>query len=165
MARPRTIAIGKKGKSETKKHLKERAKIEDELRGEDSLLKQAPEWLDDYGIEYYNFILNQLEDFHILGNLDIPVIAQTADCLSKMEQLDEYLKENELIIIIEDKIGNQIPKENPAISTKLKYLIQFRALATQLGLSPSSRAQLAEMKMQKKEEDNDPVTAILNGTD
>lgn len=165
MARPRMVASNKKGKSETKEHLDKRAKIEDELRGEDSLLRQAPEWLDEYGVEYYNFILDQLQDFNILGNLDIPVIAQTADCLSKMEQLDEYLKENELIIIIEDKIGNQIPKENPAIATKLKYLIQFRALATQLGLSPSSRAQLAEMKMQKKEEDNDPVTAILNGLD
>ena len=58
MARPRMVASNKKGKSETKEHLNERAKIEDELRGEDSLLRQAPEWLDDYGIEYYTFILD-----------------------------------------------------------------------------------------------------------
>jgi len=162
MPRPRMIASQKKGKSETKEHLTARAEIEDEMRGEDSLLRQPPKWLDEYGVIYYNFMLDQLEQFNILGNLDIPVIAQTADCLSKMEQLDEYLKINPLIIETVDKLGNEIPKENPAIATKLKYLIQFRALATQLGLSPSSRAQLAEMKMQDTQIENDPVSAILN---
>jgi len=165
MARPRQIASGKKGKSETKEHLDARAIVEEEMRGEDSLLRQAPSWLDEYGVIYYHFMLDQMEQFDFLGNLDIPVVAQTADCLSKMQQLDEYLKEpdTDLIIHIYDKQGNDVPKENPAIGTKLKYLVQFRALATQLGLSPSSRAQLAEMQIQEGVQEKDVVDAIING--
>ena len=164
MPRPRQMASAKKGKSETKEHLDARAKVEEEFRGEASLLRQAPEWLDDYGVEYYHFMLDQMEQFDFLGNLDIPVISQTADCLSKMRQLDEYLKDpdTDLIIHIMDKQGNDIPKENPAIGTKLKYLTQFRALATQLGLSPSSRAQLAEMQMDSAKEEVDEVSKIIN---
>jgi len=164
MPRPRQMASTKQGKSETKEHLDARAKVEEEFRGEASLLRQAPEWLDEYGVQYYHFMLDQMEQFDFLGNLDIPVISQTADCLSKMRQLDEYLKkpDTDLIIHIFDKQGNDIPKENPAIGTKLKYLVQFRALATQLGLSPSSRAQLAEMQMDSKKEEVDEVSKILN---
>lgn len=165
MARPRKPAITKQGKSETKEHLDARSEVEENMRGDDSLLRQAPAWLDEYGVIYYHFMLDQMEQFDFLGNLDIPVIAQTADCLSKMQQLDEYLKEpdTDLIIHIYDKQGNDVPKENPAIGTKLKYLVQFRALATQLGLSPSSRAQLAEMQIQEGVQEKDVVDAIING--
>ena len=161
MARPRKPASLKQGKSESKEHLDERADFEEEIRGDADKLKNIPSSLDDLGAKYYIFIIDELEISGILANLDIPIITQAADSLSKMDQLDEILKTSPMIYSTYDKMGNLIPKEHPAIGAKMKYMTQFRALATQLGLSPSSRAQLAEMNMNKKSDEEDPLLKAL----
>lgn len=164
MARPRTPAKYKKGKSETKEHLEARSKIEEEMSGNTDKLYDVPEVLDDLGKDYYLFILHELEESGILSNLDIPIVQQTADCLSKMDQCDEILNEHKsLLYITYDNRGNEVLKEHPMVGTKQKYLNQFRALCTQLGLSPSSRASLSEAKMQKEKNSEDPLLALLGG--
>lgn len=165
IARPRKPAALKAGKSETKEHLDAREKIEAELGGGKDKVYNIPEQLDDYAKEYYMFLVDELEASDILTNLDIPVLTQTADCLGKMEQADEFIREKGLIYYAYDREGNEIPKEHPAVGTKQKYLTQFRALSTQLGLSPSSRASLAEMTMQKQVDNVDPVMKLLEGID
>lgn len=165
MARPRKPATLKQGKSETKEYLEDRADVEEDLKGNDDKLRDIPESLDALGAKYYLYIIDELEISGILGNLDVFIIAQTADCLSKMEQLDEILKTTPLIYDTIDKMGNVIPKEHPAISAKMKYLGQFRALSTQLGLSPSSRAQLADMNMDKQESKDDALLKALANND
>lgn len=161
MARPRKPASLKQGKSESKEHLDERADFEEEIRGDTDKLKNIPSSLDELGAKYYLFIIDELEISGVLANLDIPIITQAADSLSKMDQLDEILKVSPMIYDTYDKMGNLIPKEHPAIGAKMKYMTQFRALATQLGLSPSSRAQLAEMNMNKKSDEEDPLLKAL----
>jgi len=161
MARPRKPAAVKAGKSETKAHLEEREKIEKEMKGSDDKISIVPEQLDDVGAEYYKFLIEELKSSDFLSNLDIPLLTQTADALSKMQAADYILKQEGIIYETIDKFGNSIPKEHPAVGIKNKYLNQFRALSTQLGLSPSARASLSEMKMQKKDEDEDPVLQIL----
>lgn len=161
MARPRKPASLKQGKSESKEHLDERADFEEEIRGDADKLRNIPSSLDDLGAKYYVFIIDELEISGVLANLDIPIITQAADSLSKMDQLDEILKVSPMIYDTYDKMGNLIPKEHPAIGAKMKYMTQFRALATQLGLSPSSRAQLAEMNMNKKSDEEDPLLKAL----
>ena len=103
-----------------------------------------------------------MEASNILSNLDIPLLTQTADTLSKMQQADQVINKEGLIYEVFDKFGNSIPKEHPAVGVKHKYLNQFRALSTQLGLSPSARASLSEMKMQAKADEEDPVAKILS---
>lgn len=161
LARPRKPAALKAGKSESKAHLDAREKIEDALGGGKEKVYTIPQQLDDLAREYYMFLVDELEASDILTNLDIPVLTQTADCLSKMQQADAIINEKGIIYETEDREGNIIPKEHPAVGTKQKYLNQFRALSTQLGLSPSSRASLAEMTMQKQENDVDPVVQML----
>lgn len=161
MARPRKPAAVKAGKSETKAHLEERKEIEKEIKGNSDKIYNIPEQLDDLGKEYYMFLIEELEASNILSNLDIPVLTQTADSLSKMEQADDIIKREGIIYSTYDRFDNEIPKEHPAVGIKQKYLNQFRALSTQLGLSPSARASLSEMKIQAKKEDEDPVLKIL----
>lgn len=161
MARARKPASLKQGKSESKAQLEIRAEAEERLRGNTDLFKDVPEHLDELAQEYYHFIVTELEISDILSNLDIPLLEQTADCLSKMRQADEIINEEGIIIKQLDRYGNEIIKEHPAVGTKQKYLNQFRALSNQLGLSPASRAQLAGMKIEKKEEEEDPLLQIL----
>lgn len=161
MARPRKPAAVKAGKSETQAHLNERKEIEEELKGNADKIYNIPEQLDDLGKEYYKFLIDELEASGFLSNLDIPILTQTADSLSKMQQADEIIKTEGIIYKTWDKMDNEIPKEHPAVGIKQKYLNQFRALSTQLGLSPSARASLSEMKIQAKTDDEDPVLKIL----
>lgn len=162
VGRPRKPANLKEGKSETKAHLEERNQIEQELKGSDDKVYDIPEQLDDLAQEYYLFLIEELEASNILSNLDIPLLTQTADTLSKMQKADQVINKEGIIYEVFDKFGNTIPKEHPAVGIKHKYLNQFRALSTQLGLSPSARASLSEMKMQAKAEEEDPVAKLLN---
>lgn len=161
MSRPRKPASAKAGKSETKEHLDAREEIEVEMAGNSDRISNTPDQLDDLGKEYYETLIDDLSEASFLSNLDIPMLTQTADCLSKMQQADEYIKREGIIYNTFDKFGNDIPKEHPAVGIKQKYLNQFRALSTQLGLSPSARASLSEMKIQAKKDDEDPVAQIL----
>ncbi|MED4261977.1 phage terminase small subunit P27 family [Priestia megaterium] len=163
MARPRKPASLKQGHSETKAQLEIRAEAERQLMGDDDLIQQIPEYLDPLAQSYYEFLVTELEVSDILSNLDIPLLEQTADCLSKLRQSDDIINLEGLVLTQVDRYGNTIVKEHPAVGIKQKYLNQFRALSTQLGLSPASRAQLAGMKVEQKEEKEDPLLQILKG--
>lgn len=163
MARPRKPASLKRGKSETKAELEIRAEAEKKLLGNTDLLGATPDYLDGLGRAYYEFLVHELEISNILSNLDIPLLEQTADSLSKMRQADEILNEEGLILYTKDRYGQDQIKEHPAVGTKQKYLNQFRALSTQLGLSPASRAQLAGMQVEQQRDEDDPLLQILKG--
>jgi P27 family predicted phage terminase small subunit len=159
----RKPAMLKKGKSETKEHLDQRAALEDELKGTDSeIYTEIPDSLDEYGKQYYKFIVEKLEPSKILADLDIPLVEQTAESLAQMKRAAEIYHEEGLIITVMDRTGNAIQKEHPAVNTYNKYANLFKTLATQLGLSPSARAQLAELQMQNQEEAEDEVLGIIN---
>lgn len=161
MARPRKPASLKKGNSESKEQLAEREKAEKELIGNSNKIKSVPEHLDALGKQYYIFLTEELEISDILSNLDIPLLEQTSDCLSKIRQADYIINHEGLIITESDRYGNEKLKEHPAVSIKQKYLNQFRALSTQLGLSPASRATLAGMKVEEENNSNDILLQIL----
>lgn len=164
MAVPRKPASLKKGKSESQETLKKRAEMEERLMGNIDKINNIPEYLDPLAQAYYEFLIRELEISDILSNLDIPVLEQTADCLSKIRDCDEMINAEGIIITSIDRYGNEQIKEHPAVGTKHRYLNQFRTLANQLGLSPSSRAQLAGMKLEKKEQEEDPLLKVLRGT-
>lgn len=161
MANLKKPASLKKGHTESKAQLEIRAEAEKRLMGNDNLLQDVPDYLDELAQAYYLFLITELEISDILSNLDIPLLEQTADCLSKMRQADAIINEEGIIINSKDRYGTEQIKEHPAVSTKQKYLNQFRALSQQLGLSPASRAQLAGMKIEKKEEEEDPLLQLL----
>lgn len=163
MGRKRKPAKVKQGKSENKQQLNVRAVEEEKLKGANDNVQNVPQYLDSLAQIYYQFLVTELEISGLLGNIDIPLLEHTADTLSKMRQLDEQLNKDGLIIQATDRYGNLVMKEHPAFGAKQKLLTQFRALSALLGMSPSSRAQLAGMKIEQQEQDNDPLLQLLKG--
>lgn len=163
IARAKKPASLKQGKSESKEQLDAREQIEQQLLGSTDKIAIIPEHLNEMAKVYYEFLINELEISGILSNLDIPLLEQTADTLSKIRECDEDLNINGLVIEITDRYGNVVQKENPYVKIKMAYLNQFRSLANQLGLSPSSRASLAGKQLEKKEEEEDPLLKVLKG--
>ena len=162
MAMPRKPASLKKGNTESKEMLKERELLEEKLRGNDNLLEEVPAHLDEYAKEYYVFLIEELKESGLLCNLDIPTIANAADCVSKMIECDNIINRDGLIEVSYDKFGTPIKKENPAIKTKHNYMTKYVQLSNALGLDPSSRASLAAKKIEAKETQASPLMQILN---
>ena len=163
MARARKPASLKAGKSETKEQLAIRESIEQQLLGNTDKVTIVPDHLNELAKVYYQYLVSELEISGLLSNLDIPVLEQTADSLSKIRECDENLNDEGLVITRIDRYGHENTIENPYVKIKMAYLNQFRSLANQLGLSPSSRAALASKKIEAKEEAEDPLLQILRG--
>lgn len=163
MPAPKKPASLKKGKSETKEQLEVRSQIEAQLLGNTDKIATVPEHLNDLAKVYYQFLISELEISNILSNLDIPLLEQTANALSKLRECDEALDEQGLVVESEDRYGHMQLKENPYVKVKMAYLNQFRSLANQLGLSPAARASLADKKIEEEAQQEDPLLKILNG--
>jgi P27 family predicted phage terminase small subunit len=164
MAKPRKPAALKQGKSETKVELKVREEQEQRLMGSADMIKNVPDYLDPLAKAYYKFLVTELEISGLLTNLDIKLIEQTSDSMSKLRQCDDIINREGIIIRQVDRYGNEIMKEHPAVKSKMSYLNAFKTLSSQLGMSPTSRAQLAGMQIQAKEEEQDPLLQLLKGS-
>lgn len=163
MSRQRKPAVLKQGKSESKAQLKQRQQIEEMLSGNDDLVYSVPQNLDSKGQMFYKFIVEELRHSNILTNIDIPLIEQTADCLSKMRECDILLDKMGLFYEELDRYGNTKMVENVAMKTKLNLMTKYSQYCNALGMSPSSRAALASKKIEAKEEQQDPLLQILKG--
>ena len=137
MARQRKPAALKQGKSESKAQLQQRKQIEDMLNGDDDLVYSVPQNLDAKGQVFYQFIVEELRHANILTNIDIPLIEQTADCLSKMRDCDIMLEKNGLFYEELDRYGNSKLVENVAMKTKLNLMTKYSQFCNALGMSPS----------------------------
>lgn len=161
VGRPKKPASLKQGRSETKKDLKVRQKQEQRLMGNSDKINIVPEYLDPLAKAYYKFLVSELEIGELLTNLDIPLLEQTADALSKLRQCDDILNREGIKIEQIDRYKNIQIKEHPTVKTKMQYMNAFKALSGQLGMSPASRAQLAGMQIQAKEDEQDPLLQLL----
>lgn len=159
---PAYLRLENKNKHHNNDDLRAMIEKEKELKGDSDLIVEAPDTLSELGKQYYNFLVSQLIERDILSNLDIPILEQTADCLDKMQIADEKLNEEGLFQNAQDSRGNRFLKEHPAVATKQKYLNQFRYCAGQLGLSPSSRAQIAQNSFESKKEEEKPLKQLLD---
>jgi P27 family predicted phage terminase small subunit len=164
MANPRKPASLKKGLSETKAQLSVREEAEKKLIGNSDLINDVPEELDELAQAYYKFLVTELEISGLLSNLDITLLAETAQCMSQLYECNEILKKEGLLYYSFDKDGNSIPKEHPTVKTQNMLRVTYRAFANQLGLSPAARASLAGMQVEKKEEEADPLLQLLKGS-
>lgn len=144
-----------------KKDLEDMVKREEAMRGDNDMIHDPPETLSEIGKGYYLFIVKELDKSNILSNLDIPMVEQAADCLDKMAIADAMLNEDGMFIQARDSRGNEFLKEHPAVATKQKYLNQFRFVAGQLGMSPSSRAQMAQAEVEAKTEEAKPLNKLM----
>jgi len=164
MAKPRKPAALKQGKSETQAELKVREEQEKRLMGNTDMLQHVPEYLDPLAQAFYKYLITELEIGGLLSNLDIPLLEQTADALSKLRQCDDILNTEGIKVTTFDRNGFEVVKEHPTVKTKMAYLNAFKTLSNQLGMSPASRAQLAGMQVQAKEEEADPLLQLLKNS-
>ncbi|WP_141549574.1 phage terminase small subunit P27 family [Bacillus cereus] len=152
----------KQGKSETQAELKDRAIEEKKMMGATDKVQTPPEYLNPLAKRYYEFIVTELEVKKMLDNLDVLTLVELCEVLSALRDLQMDIDENKYKYETFDRSGNVIWKENPSVKQKLNYTTQFRALCSELGISPAARAQLAGAKIEAKEQEADPLLKLLS---
>lgn len=163
MGRRKLPASLKTGDTENKKQLKERHEMELTLKGSNDLVYSTPTHLDPLAKVYYEFLVDELKPTEILANLDIPLLEQTADCLSKIRQCEQMIDKLGLFYEEQDRYGHTKVVENVAVKTKMNLLTKYVQFSNLLGLSPSARAEIASKKIEAQQNQEDPLLKILNG--
>ncbi len=101
-----------------------------------------PDWLDELAKQEWLRIVPGLEACGILSCVDSFVLEGYCVCYSHWRQAEEVVSRAGMVYKSESKKGERFLHQTPHVMLSQKYLAQARLLATELGLSPSSRARL-----------------------
>ena len=135
----------------TNKHLTNEEKqsrecTENQLKGNSDTLHPA-EYLNKRQKAIFDYIVNNLKESNLLGNLDIYLLHTTSIAIQKLEELEGMINQDITLL------------EKSSIRGSLKHYSQvFYKGCTELCLSPQSRAKLA---ISFKPDEEDPLLAIL----
>jgi phage terminase, small subunit len=131
----------------TSEELKNRIDSETKLKGESDKLK-PPSYLTVPQKKIFRYIVTNLKSSGILGNLDIYVLTECSICIDRMQTIEKSINESGVI--------------EPALAAvKEKYTKAFFRYCNELSLSPQSRAKIANINAQSKEE-NPLIKALIS---
>ena len=139
MARP-AKAIGVISKNLTQEEIKTREESEKKLKGKNDRLKPLKH-LNKRQKQIFKYIIENLEESKILGNLDTFVLNQTAISIERLETLEKQANDDfELLLNAAYK------------SARDMYSKDFFRCCNELCLSPQSRAKLSIANINKQPE-------------
>lgn len=138
MARPAKSVRTKTG-TITKEEESQRIELEDELRGKSDKLI-PPLYLTDAQMDVFNYIMGELRDAGILGNLDLFILAQTSIAVDRIQELDRRANEDGEVLFL-----------NAYRQARSEASKEYFRCCNELCLSPQSRAKLSIAKVKPGE--------------
>lgn len=151
MARPCKSAELLTECSQTKGEVMQRTNGEKVLRGSANKIR-APSYLSKPQKQVFNTIVSELKASGILGNLDVYILAQCSIAIDRMQTIEQMIS-NDPSLLFDTKL----------MGTKNKYATEFFRCCNELSLSPQSRAKMANINIQDKRNQEDPVLTLLRG--
>lgn len=151
MARPTKSAKVLSDCSQTNEEIEERIDKENILKGKANKL-DPPEYLNKNQSRIFNFIKSELEESGILGNLDIYILTTGAIAIDRVQYFEDMINKKPSLLL-----------NSNFMSSKDKYTKDLYRCCNELSLSPQSRAKIANMNMQAKENNDDDVIKALKG--
>lgn len=147
----------------TKEEYENRKEQEEKLKGNNDKVYKVPKSLskNKEGKKLYKFIVKELKESNILNNLDITILETCVDAILKKDECKKLISELGLLI---PKADGSLGR-NPATTIYKDYNSIFNKCCMELGLSPSSRSKLANINVQAKNKEDDPVLKALAGDD
>lgn len=150
MVRPsKSVKVMSKNLTKEEKEL--RLETEEKLKGGADNIS-PPTHLNARQKKIFNYVVDQLRESNILGNLDIYILSQTSIAIDRLQQIEKLI--NKDINKIYDK---------DLMKAKSEYTKDFFRCCNELSLSPQSRAKLGNINLQAKERDEDVLLKVLAG--
>lgn len=151
MARPAKSVKAKTG-TITKEDEAQRLEIEDKLRGKNDKLV-PPLYLTESQMAIFNYIMEELQEADILGNLDLFILAQTAIAVDRIQELDRKANDKKELLF-----------ENSFRMARAEASKEYFRCCNELCLSPQSRAKLSIVKV-KPGEKKKTIMDLINEDD
>lgn len=153
MSRPCKSAALLTACSQTKAETAFRIEQEKSLSGNADNLS-PPDWLNENQRFIFIHIVDGLKEAGILGELDVYLLTDCAVSIDRLQSIEETLNAHPEILC--SKEGSALVK------AKDSYMRDFFRCCNELSLSPQSRAKIANIKLQSRQEKSDPLLAILS---
>ena len=152
MPRP-AKAIAAKTAKISKDETEQRLQIEDNLRGKSDKLI-PPLYLTDSQVEIFNYVLAELEEAKVLGNLDLFALSQLSICVDRMQQIERQVNEDP-----------ECMTDSKLMQTRDRYARDFLRLCNEFCMSPQSRAKLSISTVKPGQEKKKTLMELLNEDD
>ncbi len=150
MVRPsKSVKVMNKNLTKEEKEL--RLETEEKLKGGADNIS-PPTHLNASQKKIFYYIIEQLKESGILGNLDTYILSQAAISIDRLQKIEKMI--NKDINRIYDK---------DLLKAKSEYTKDFFRCCNELSLSPQSRAKLGNINLQAEQERQDPLLQVLAG--
>lgn len=129
--------------SQTKDEINERNENEEKLKGKADNISPTQD-LNDNQISIFNFIKNELEESKLLGNLDSFILTTCVIAIDRLQYIEEKINYKPNLVFNKD-----------LMNSKKVYTADFLRCCNELSLSPQSRAKLANLNLNAKQDKED----------
>ncbi|MGC7873933.1 P27 family phage terminase small subunit [Desulfosporosinus sp. SYSU MS00001] len=137
----------------TREEKQNRLEQEYKLKGKADNIAPAQE-LNENQFYLFEFIKSELEESKLLNNLDIFILTKCVIAIDRLQNIESKINKNPALMFNKD-----------IKSTKESYDKDFFRCCNELSLSPQSRAKLANININAKEEKEDPLLKALREDD
>ena len=151
MARPSKPAQLLTSCSQTKEEIRIRKEQENRLKGGENRIN-PPTYLSKEQKKIFRNIVSELKASGILGNLDVYILAQCSIAIDRLQTIEAEINADSSLL-----------RDTKLISSKEKYAKDFYRCCNELSLSPQARAKMANINLQQKQEQEDPLLKVLRG--
>lgn len=151
MARPCKSASMLTICSQTKEEIRVREAQEKQLKGDGNKVI-PPGFLNKEQRRIFRSIVKELEPSGILGNLDVYILTQCAVAIDRLQTMEQMINEDPELLT-----------NSCFMASKDKYSKDLYRCCNELSLSPQSRAKMANINLQTKQQQEDPLLQVLRG--
>ncbi len=137
-------------KNLTNEEIRIRKENEEKLKGSDNKVYRPPKGMIDEEKKTYKFLVNELNSSKILSNLDITLLEQTVECIVKLHEIKKAMS------------GLNIKSQRGYVAMYKEYFNMYIKCSAELGLSPASRAKIANANITDGKKKSDPLLKVLN---
>tara|TARA_Y100001963_G_C6724388_1_gene420709 strand:+ start:626 stop:1105 length:480 start_codon:yes stop_codon:yes gene_type:complete len=116
-------------------------------------LPAAPKWLSKIGKEQFNIVVNQLNNLGMLYEVDLKLIESYANAMALHIESEQQLRKVGRIQVYRDNETGDIKHSQitPLQTISKQALESALKIATQFGLTPSSRTKISAPKIEVKD--------------
>jgi P27 family predicted phage terminase small subunit len=152
MARP-AKPLSEQSGAMTKAQIDARNKSEKKLRGKDDKVK-PPSYLTNAQKKIFRYIVNELKEAEVLGNLDVYVLTLAAVSIDRITDIENQINRDPDLLL-----------ESKLMAAKEKYSKDFFRCCNELSLSPQARAKISIANVKAIKENRNPLLDILEDDD
>jgi P27 family predicted phage terminase small subunit len=134
----------------TKREIEARRSAEQRLKPKADRLR-PPSWLSPLAKREFRRIVKEMEGLDVLTNIDVDALALYCDAYAAYVDCTRIIEAEGLMVEYTNKAAETNKVPHPLLTKKKQLAEQMKALATEMGLTPASRAKLAMPRQEEKE--------------